>query len=333
MPRDPITAPPRDECPARTERTTRDKAEAKATRCAICGCAGHATELYPASFDFQSLTPAVFSARRLPDRVHYRMVKCDGCGLVRSDPIADPAVLETLYQQSAFTYGAEVANLKRTYGRYLAKLDSFGVRKDTLLEIGCGNGFFLEQALAHGYRAVSGVEPSREASANASAPVRRQIVCDVMRPGLFAPDQFDVICLFQVFDHIADPGALLEECRRVLKPGGVVLLFNHNVAALSARLLREHSPIVDIEHTYLYSPKTIARLLEQHGFKLRTAAAVWNRVSLYYLARLLPFPKAIKTWILAGLQRVRLEHLAVWIPLGNLWAVAAKTASDEQPRR
>ena len=333
MPEDQITAPPWEERPSRTERTTLDKAESRATRCAICGCEGHATELYPASFDFQSLNPAVFSARRLPDRVHYRMVKCDGCGLVRSDPIADPAVLETLYQQSAFTYGDEVANLKRTYGRYLAKLDSFGVRKDTLLEIGCGNGFFLEQALAHGYRAVRGVEPSREASASAGALVRSQIVCDVMRPGLFAPDQFDVICLFQVFDHIADPGALLDECHRVLKPGGVILLFNHNVAALSARLLREHSPIVDIEHTYLYSPKTISRLLERHGFKLRTAGAVWNRVSLYYLARLLPLPKAIKTFTLAGLQRVCLDRLAVWIPLGNLWAVAAKETHDQQAHR
>ena len=46
------------------------------TRCAICGAEGNAVELYPANLDFEAFNPSVFSARRLPDRIHYRMVKC-----------------------------------------------------------------------------------------------------------------------------------------------------------------------------------------------------------------------------------------------------------------
>ena len=118
--------------------------ELRNTRCAICGTEGNARELYPANFDLQALNPAVFSARRLPDRVHYRLMKCNACGLVRSDPVAPPELLAQLYHQSTFTYTDEVADLKRTYGRYLARLDSCGARKDALLEIGCGNGFFLQ---------------------------------------------------------------------------------------------------------------------------------------------------------------------------------------------
>ena len=146
--------------------------ELRNTRCAICGTEGNAAELYPANFDPQALNPAVFSARRLPDRVHYRLVKCKTCGLVRSDPIATPELLAQLYHQSTFTYTDEVADLKRTYGRYLAGLDKYGARKDTLLEIGCGNGFFLQQALAQGYRSVRGVEPSRAAVSQAAPEVR-----------------------------------------------------------------------------------------------------------------------------------------------------------------
>jgi SAM-dependent methyltransferase len=264
------------------------------------------------------------SARRLPDRIHYRMVTCNTCGLVRSDPIADPARLKQLYQQSTFTYGEEVADLKRTYGRYLAKLDNFGVRKGTLLEIGCGNGFFFEEALARGYRAVKGVEPSREAVAKASEPVRGQIVCDVMRPGLFAPAQFDVICLFQVFDHVPDPAALLDECFRVLQPGGFVLSVNHNVAAFSARLLGERSPIVDIEHTYLYSPATMTRLFASHGFQVRRVGSVFNNYSLYYLTRLAPLPARLKRATLAWLQGHSVGRLRLTVPLGNLYLVAQK---------
>ena len=220
--------------------------ELRNTRCAICGTEGNAAELYPANFDLQSLNPAVFSARRLPDRVHYRLVKCKACGLVRSDPVASAELLAQLYHQSTFTYTDEVTDLKRTYGRYLAKLDHYGAHKDALLEIGCGNGFFLQQALAQGYRSVRGVEPSRAAVNQAAPEVRGSIVCDLMRPGLFGPAEFDVICLFQVFDHVPDPAALLDACFIALRPGGLVLSLNHNVTAVSAHLLGERSPIVDI---------------------------------------------------------------------------------------
>ncbi len=294
------------------------------TRCAICGTEGNAAELYPANFDPGALNPAVFSARRLPDRVHYRLVQCNACGLVRSDPIADPALLAQLYDQSAFTYADELADLKRTYGRYLARLDDYGAQKGALLEIGCGNGFFLQQALAQGYRSVRGVEPSRAAVSQATPDVRDSIVCDLMRPGLFGPAEFDVICLFQVFDHVPDPASLLDACFAALRPGGLVLALNHNVTAVSARLLGERSPIVDIEHTYLYSPATMTRIFTAHGFRIRKVGSVRNRYSLRYLVRLLPLPAESKAAPLTWLQCRFLGRLRLWVPLGNLYCVAQK---------
>ena len=300
------------------------KVELRNTRCAICRTEENARELYPANFDLQALNPAVFSARRLPDRVHYRLVKCKTCGLVRSDPIADPALLAQLYHESTFTYTDEVADLKRTYGRYLARLDEYGVRKNTLLEIGCGNGFFLQQALAQGYRSVRGVEPSRAAVSQAAPEVRDSIVGDLMRPGLFPPAAFDVICLFQVFDHVPDPGTLLDACIAALRPGGLVLSINHNITAVSARLLGERSPIVDIEHTYLYSPATMARIFGAHGFGIRGAGSVRNQYALRYLVRLLPLPAGPKRAALDWLQHHAIGGVRLWVPLGNLYLVAQK---------
>jgi SAM-dependent methyltransferase len=301
--------------------------ELRKTRCTICGTEGSARELYPANFDLQALNPAVFSARRLPDRVHYRMVRCNMCGLVRSDPVVPLELVAQLYQQSRLTYTDEVADLKRTYGRYLARLDHYGARKGALLEIGCGSGFFLQQALAQGYRSVRGVEPSRAAVSEAAPEVRDAIVCDLMRPGLFGPGEFEVICLFQVFDHVPDPGTLLDACFAALRPGGLVLSLNHNVEAVSARLLGERSPIVDIEHTYLYSPATMTPLFEAHGFRVRKAGAVWNWYSLRYLVRLLPLPAGPKQSVLGWLQRHTIGGLRLCVPLGNLYLVAQKPGS------
>jgi SAM-dependent methyltransferase len=294
------------------------------TICAICGPSAPETELYPANFSPEDLSPGIFSARRLPDRTHFRIVTCDRCGLVRSNPVADSETLTELYAESTFDYGQEIANLRRTYGRYLARLEALGGRKESLLEVGCGNGFFLEEALDQGYRDPRGVEPSSAAIAAAGPGIGERIVCDIMRPGLFAPESFDAVCLFQVFDHLPDPGGLLDECHKVLRPGGLVLCLNHNVEAPSARLLKERSPIIDIEHTYLYSPRTLATLFRQHGFEKLEAGGVTNTYSLGYLGHLVPAPARVKGPLIRGLRSRPLAGIRVSVPLGNLYMVARK---------
>jgi SAM-dependent methyltransferase len=297
----------------------------QATQCAICGPGIPAKELYPANFGVDDITPARFSARRLPDRVHYRMVRCSSCGLVRSDPVLDEATLAHLYAESTFDYEAETANLKATYGRYLAKLRAFSNHQDSLLEIGCGDGFFLEQALAQGYSTVRGVEPSEAAIRDASPVVRDQIVCDVMRPGLFADGEFDAVCLFQVFDHVPHPEAVLAACRAALRPGGLILCLNHNVESVSSHIMKERSPIIDIEHTYLYSPATMRRIFEAGGFRVLKQGHVSNAYSVGYVTHLVPMPARLKGMALTSLSRSRLGRLTVPVPLGNLFLIASRT--------
>ena len=297
-----------------------------ATTCAVCGTPNNATEIYPANFSADSFNKAVFSARRLPDHIHYRMVKCNTCGLIRSDPIIAADILSQLYQQSEFTYQKEVANLVSTYGYYLQKLQHFSTSQKSFLEIGCGNGFMLQEALQQGYEQVAGVEPSSHAIAQASSEVRPFIVCDMMQHGLFAPQTFDAIALFQVFDHIAQPTQLLEICFELLRPGGLVLLFNHNVNSFSARVLGEKSPIFDVEHTFLYNPDTISRLLAKSGFKVMSVGAAYNNVSIGHLLHLFPMPKRFKFTLKNIISRLNIERLALRLPLGNLYAVAKRTA-------
>jgi SAM-dependent methyltransferase len=294
------------------------------TRCAICDTPDNSTEMYPANFERESLTPDVFSARRLPDRIHYRLVKCKTCGLVRSDPVAPSDTLAELYRQSAFTYAQEVTNLRKTYGRSLARLKALGAHKNTLLEVGCGNGFFLEEALKQGYVHVLGVEPSQEAVEQASPVIRPSILCTVMQPGLFERAQIDVICLFQVLDHIADPKSLISECFKVLKPGGLILCINHDITSWSARFLKERSPIIDVEHTYLYSPTTLSRLYEAQGFRVIAVGSVRNYYSAHYLMRLVPLPVVLKSLVLGFLYVSSLGRVRISVPLGNIEIIAQK---------
>jgi SAM-dependent methyltransferase len=295
------------------------------TRCAICGTQGNAAEVYPARLGAVAFSSQVFSARRTPDGMHYRLVKCRSCGLVRSDPAAGSERLARIYSESSFDYLGEVENLRATYGRYLRVLERYGGGRGTLLEIGCGNGFFLQEALQQGYSGVFGVEPSTRAVAVADPLLQPRIHVGVLRPGLFAPESFDVICLFQVLDHLPNAAEVLETCLQLLKPDGLVLCLNHNVDAVSSRLLGEASPIVDVEHTYLFGPKTLRRLFESCGFRVEEVEAAWNRYSLSYLVRLLPLPTFLKR-PLVSLARSKPGRLAISVPLGNSYLIARRAS-------
>jgi SAM-dependent methyltransferase len=302
----------------------RAQASLNPTRCAICGVEGEADELYPARLNLDALTPAVFSARRLPDRVHYRMVRCSRCGLVRSDPVLNHELMVDLYRASTFDYADELEGLRVTYGEALRRVAATVATRRGLLDIGCGNGFVLELAVEQGWDGVRGVEPSADAIAQAPEGLGSLIVHDVMRPGLFAPDSFDAVTLFQVLDHIPDPVALLHECHRVLRPGGAILALNHNVSAWSARALGERSPIVDVEHTYLYSPDTMRRIFEQAGFSVVSVGAVRNTYSIAYLLHLMPLPRGLKTSLVPWFRRAWPGRVHLTVPLGNLGLLARR---------
>jgi SAM-dependent methyltransferase len=294
------------------------------TRCAICGTEGNARELYQANFDDEAFNAGVFSARRLPDMVHYRVVQCAQCGLVRSDPVVDQETLKKLYLQSALTYAHDIPNLRYTYGNYLRKLEKYKTQKECCLEIGCGNGFLLEEALSQGYKKVLGIEPSQSAVKLANPMIKDFIYNDILRPGLLA-QKVDAICMFQLFDHIPNPNEFLATCFDTLMASGLILCFNHNVSAISARVLGEKSPIIDIEHTFLYSPETIRILFQKNGFKVLEVGMAWNFVSLISILRLFPFPRSSKTKLLTLLEHwPRLGRISVSLPLGNLYLIAQK---------
>ena len=257
----------------------------------------------------------------LPLSAKQNKVRLGGPIFLKSE---DPAALAKLYTLSRFSYDREVSQLSATYARYLSKLEGYKVRKGSLLEIGCGNGFVLEKALDLGYQQVTGIEPSIEAVNKASERIRPHLVCDLMRPGVFSASTFDVACAFQTFDHISDPGALLDECWNVLKPGGLMLCLNHNVQAISARILGERSPIIDIEHTYLYGPTTMSKVFELHGFRVCHVGRVWNDYAVRYLARLLPLPAGLKSALVQTLSASAAGSLQLRVPLGNQYLVAQK---------
>jgi len=291
------------------------------TLCAICDTDRWDQLLYAERLGDGAFTSERFSARRLPDRVHYRMVRCGNCGLIRSDPVLEETELAGLYAASHLTYAHEAEFAGDTYAHYLREALPLAPARDRLLEIGCGNGFFLERALDLGFTEVSGVEPSRAAVEGASPRVRDAIRIDGFHDGLFPESHFSVVCGFQVFDHLANPNEILQACRRILRPGGIILLIHHDAGAWTHRLLGERSPIIDVEHIYLYDRRTIARILAKNGFEILRVFSVQNRYPIYYWTGMAPIPNGLKHRLVPKLRNSALGRRAVAWNAGNLGIV------------
>ena len=171
-------------------------------------------------------------------------VRCQTCLLMHVSPVAKDEVVEEFYRSEASwtevlenPVQLEFDRLKFHYGLDIAL--EHCPRPRRILDVGCGPGIFLDVARERGYDAV-GVELNQKNVADMRArgiEVHDRLLQEVG----FDDASFDIVALWEVLEHIVEPKPLLDEVRRITKPGGVVLILVPNAAALVTRLLHERS--------------------------------------------------------------------------------------------
>ena len=289
--------------------------------CPICGIGVDYKVLYKENLPSSE---TIFSTRKTPDNYHYRIVKCNRCGLLYSNPILENNRINKLYKESKFDYGDELENLKETYGNYLKKIENLVPSKENLLDIGCGNGFFLEKALEMGYKNVYGVEPSNEAIENVSIMVDGKIINDVFNSKDFNSNFFDVICFFQVIEHIVDLNDFLIGCLKSLKKGGIILCIAHDSNAFFPKILKDRCPIINNEHIWIFNKETLKKIFLKYNFQIIKVGPVANIYSLTYWFKMMPIPKFFKKFIFNLLSFLKIANKRISIKAGNIFIVAKK---------
>lgn len=272
------------------------------TSCLMCPAGTPATQIFPQSADVEHLAGGDFAARKTHARRHYRIVKCDRCGLVRSSPILDETTIGHLYEESAFTYGDVSALLNKTYLRYGRRAFDTLPKDAAILDIGCGNGFLLKALYNQGFHNVHGFEPSTDAIRQAPREIHPRIIPKMFTHGDAAEHvgQFDLIGFFHVLDHIIQPDQFLKDCLIMLKPGGFIYGVTHNLGSPVHKIFGERSVAYDVQHIYLYSQVTIRKLLEQLGYTDITTTPIANTFPLGYLAHMAPLPAFAKRLLQAN---------------------------------
>ncbi|HEX3394740.1 MAG TPA: class I SAM-dependent methyltransferase [Acidimicrobiales bacterium] len=158
-------------------------------------------------------------------------------------------------------------------------------RRLQILDVGCGDGTITAQAARRAQPADAvGVDWARSAVDAAARQGVKAVRTTVDGGGLpFAPGSFDVVLMSEVIEHLVDPDLALAEARRVLAPGGTLLLSTPNLAAWFNRVLllagvqpvfsevsrlgvfgRPGSQVVG--HLRLFTARALTEVLVAHGF-------------------------------------------------------------------
>lgn len=293
------------------------------TQCPICSSDKEDRQVYAATFSPEQLTPELFSPRRMPDRIHYRMVICEGCGLMRADPALSSQALGSYYEASGSHEAVLARQAAATYMEYFRRYFSGFPCGSKVLEAGCGNGEFLRELQRDGFHDINGVEPSRAAAEQAGG-LRDSIYNGMFGPGIYPEGYFDLICAFHLLDHISDPKKFLSDCRAYLKSQGRLFLILHDVSSWPARLLGPACPVIDIEHPFLYNKATVTRLLEKSGFKVQKSFRVYNCYPLRYWVQLTPLAGILKRPLMALLQGSVFGRVPLTLGAGNMGVIAVK---------
>ena len=256
---------------------------------------------------------------------HAQIVQCRSCGHVYANPRWSAQEIIAAYQNvEEPVYAHERAGRELTFRKHLDALENrLGQANNrSVLDVGAYIGVFVEVALASGWDA-RGLEPSEwavTAARERGLPVQAGTLADMA-----SEQQFDVVTMWDVIEHMYAPSEELGKAFDVLKPGGTIVVHTMDIDSLTARLMGKRWPWLMDMHVQYFSQKTLARMLENNGFEVVWSGAQGRYLRLGYLAsRLGGLNKTLGQSAESLIQTLRMDEIAVPVNFGDLFTVYAR---------
>jgi SAM-dependent methyltransferase len=200
-------------------------------------------------------------------------LRCPRCRCLIVDPYPRRELNQAFQgKQNVARLVKEAQDRRAYFQRRLDRLENRlgSARQDArLLEVGCGSGVMLEEAIRRGWR-VDGIELSAELAAVAS---RNNPDASIFTGNIQYLDpqgaSYDAVIALDVLEHVLSPMGVIENCRELLKPGGLLMLQTPNTRSLRARTQGAKWDMLDPEqHLNLFSPDALRVLLTTVGFHI-----------------------------------------------------------------
>lgn len=208
---------------------------------------------------------------------NFNYYECSVTGTIFANPRPKPKILNEFYSKSKsnkfwyekFYLPKLDARIKKSVipkAKFLLK-NKKKFRNKKILDVGCGAGFFLDQ-LKKNWKSsqLYGLEPSHVMAKEAEKKGHEIFIKSIEQ--FNKNNFFDLVCCFELFEHLFDPYKFLLKIKNLLKKNGSFYFSTLNGKGYDIDLLRENSSaIYPPYHLNFFNPTSIENLLKNVGFK------------------------------------------------------------------
>jgi len=245
------------------------------------------------------------------DRLHgiggeFSVDICTQCGLNAIHPKLSLNEMEKYYPTDYVSFPKAVEDEKFSLKRLDRKI---GIKRrckvinqrvektGRILDIGCATGNFLRGMQEFGWDCY-GIEPSEYAANYAIKRFNLQVIHGYLTEHLFEENYFDVVSLWDVFEHLPEPKNDLSIIKTILKPGGMLIITTPNVDSWGRKIFKEHWVGWDVpRHYHVFSPITIEDILNRSSFTTKEIISFTGRHGAFLISlQFLLLEKQIPTW-------------------------------------
>jgi CMP-N,N'-diacetyllegionaminic acid synthase len=208
------------------------------------------------------------------EKDHLRIVRCRACDLVYTNPTFDEAHYKSVYASQSYQdivrdlgiksheyrvsrFGTERVGMMSQFLRVPAG------RAPRFLDVGCSTGFVVEAAKTAGWDAIGiDLNPSAIEYGRSRGLDLRTVA---LESADLAPGSFDAVGLFDVVEHVLDPGRTVNAAVTLLAPGGILFLYVPNYDSASRLLMGANAHFIwPTHHLNYYTPSTIRDFMLRH---------------------------------------------------------------------
>ncbi len=267
----------------------------------------------------------------------FRIYRCRECTLAQTDLRQNyDEFVEEHYAKGYFTgdatkvayvdYKDDKAMIVRNMRKFLQRIEQVKPN-GKLLDVGCALGFFVELALSKNFDAY-GFDPSDYAVTEARALVGDdRIQKYTIHTAKYASGQFDVITLFDVFEHLADPARDLRQLYKLLKPDGILILATGDTNSWLAKILKKRWTFyIPPQHLFFFNQQTLSSLLEREKFIPTQWFRIGKWLSLRYVLHLAGTTgqSGLGKYLYQKVKSNWLGKIPLWLPVQDNMVVVAQ---------
>jgi len=234
----------------------------------------------------------------------WRLLECDSCGAIQMNPM--PTDIELAEYYSSYSVdekvdlserrGSRFPTLRKIYHWLTGDVDPRDFIKVREVDYGCGHAGYLTDFHNRGIDIVGADIAEYAVKDCQDAGYNVQKVEDFSHIP-FESEEFDIVYLMQVFEHLRDPHGFMQELSRILKKDGELYLAIPNSASIWRKVFRSNwvSGWFAPFHLVHYNSEVMRVVAKKHGFEVVES---WSRTPIHW------FKLNLKAWLMPKSNRI-----------------------------